>query len=58
MHALFRLNVSLDEVTVILALRRLKQEDEPRRTLAEQQVIDRQADRQTDRQTTDRWVGG
>ena len=53
MHALFRLNVSLDEVTVILALRRLKQEDEPRRTLAEQQVIDRQADRQTDRRQTD-----
>lgn len=46
LHALLRLNVRLGEVTMILALRRLKQEDKLRLALAEQQDIDRQTDRQ------------
>lgn len=50
MHALLRLNVTLDEVTMILALRRLKQEDKLRKFLAEQKNIDRKTGRQADRQ--------
>lgn len=46
LQTLLRLNVRLGEVTLILALRRLKQEDKFRLALAEQQDIDRQTDRQ------------